>query len=130
MNRPDLPPGLRIIGGLEDAHRYARGEITAKTHRVHVRPISIDRMAQATRDHGMQDALDDKALQRIRERVYGKARHIRVPPSWFAQIAADVREFWNEVVDAPAHHATYALIVVISWSVLFVAPIVVMGWVK
>lgn len=41
-----------------------------------------------------------------------------------------VRTFCSEVADAPGHHAGFALMVLVAVAVLFVAPIIVAGWVK
>lgn len=45
-------------------------------------------------------------------------------------LAADWREFWNEVAEAPAHHAAFAILILVSVALLFVAPLIVVGWVK
>jgi hypothetical protein len=115
---------LHLVDKLADSAAFEREcfERAAELirERRSVPPLSLDHMAQATRDHGMQDALDDAALQRIRARLNGKPRHIdaRKSPSIFATLAADWREFWSEVADAPAHHAGFALMVFIASCVL------------
>jgi len=43
-------------------------------------------------------------------------------------LADDWREFWSDVAAAPAHHAAFALLVLASVAVLFVAPLIVAGW--
>lgn len=43
-------------------------------------------------------------------------------------LAADWREFWSEVAAAPAHHAAFGLLILVSVAVLFVAPVIIAGW--
>lgn len=61
----------------------------------------------------------------ILEALARNEQRLRRKPSWFAMLAADAREFCSEVADALAHHALFGVLVVLSWTVLLLAPIVI-----
>lgn len=57
-----------------------------------VRPMPIELMAQATRDAGMQAVVEERRID-LHRALAANERRLRKPPSFFATLAADAREF-------------------------------------
>lgn len=71
---------------------------------------------------------DDDAVLAIRDRLNREARHVVIEPTWLDGLAEDWRDFASEVRRSPVSHALVAVLTVIGWSMLLVAPLV-LGWV-
>jgi len=70
------------------------------------------------------EAFNPEAIQRIRERLNGKPRHIRI--GYFAELLEDFRDVLSEVRASPYSHALVALLTIISWTAVLVVPTLVL----
>lgn len=52
----------------------------------------------------------------------------RKPPSYLSQLADDWRDMLSEIRGSPYSHAFVAIVTVILWTALLVAPTLIGGW--
>jgi hypothetical protein len=115
MNDPRVIPlhrGIRVIGSVDQA-------LIDGAHPL-IQPETLDAI------YRRHDGLDYACEQRIadlRDRLNGKPRMVEVKPSWADEIALDWADFIGEVRRSPVSHALVAVLTVIGWTVLLVAPL-------
>ena len=92
--------------------------------------VSLHRMADAGLREGEPNPPPSPAFTRcaIEARLNSRPRLVEIKPTWADEIAADWHDFIAEVRRSPWSHALVAVVAVVGWSVLLVAPLVLGEW--
>jgi hypothetical protein len=116
-NVTPLHRGIRVIGSVDQA--------LVDGARPFIQPETLDAIY---RRHDGLDAASEQRIADLRDRLNREARHVVIEPTWLDELAEDWRDFASEVRRSPVSHALVAVLTVIGWTVLLIAPLLLGAW--